>query len=385
MRDQRNSVIEDPVLFEERVTETGKRIAIASLNGVKTLNALSLPMIDLLQPQLNRWQKDDQIVCVVLQGVGDRAFCAGGDIQALHRMSSPYGKPETSAEALAFFEREYRLDYTIHTYDKPVIVWGTGIVMGGGIGLLAGASHRVVTETTRMAMPEVTIGLYPDVGGSWFLNRAPGKAGLFLGVTGASFNATDAKFIGLADRFVPHGEKERLFEALCDIHWSENRSENTKANHDLVSELLREFEYANSEQLPEGNVAKHLPWINDLCDTADVIKVVERLRTYTGDDSWIQGAVQGVTKGCPITPYLVMEQLERSKHMSLKEAFQLELIMSVNCTRLGHFREGVRALLIDKDRTPRWQPNAVEKVTTQEIEAHFEPPWGEAKHPLSDL
>ncbi|WP_334167975.1 enoyl-CoA hydratase/isomerase family protein, partial [Achromobacter mucicolens] len=190
-----------PVLFEERSAANGMRFGIATLNAPQTLNGLSLEMVDLLADRLDAWARDPGVALVVLQGAGDKAFCAGGDLHGLYRsMTENTGKPSWSnTYARTFFEREYRLDYRIHTYPKPVLCWGHGIVMGGGIGLMMGASHRVVSETSRLAMPEVSIGLFPDVGGSWLLNRMPGRSGVFLALTGAQLNTSDAFFAGLAD------------------------------------------------------------------------------------------------------------------------------------------------------------------------------------------
>src|SRR5690606_38353217 len=203
------ATVDAPVLFETLSSGNGYRIGVVTLNVPKTLNSLTAEMVDLLLPQLRAWQTDPKIACVLLRGSGDRALCAGGDVVELRNSSlARDGKAE------AFFEREYRLDYLIHTYRKPILVWGHGVVMGGGLGLLAGASHRVVTAQTRLAMPEVTIGLFPDVGGSWFLPHVPGRTGLFLALTGASINASDTLFLGLADRFLDHAQWPQLLEKL---------------------------------------------------------------------------------------------------------------------------------------------------------------------------
>ena len=193
-----------PVLFETLIAENGCQIGVITLNAEKTLNALSLDMIDLMAEQLALWSTDDNIALVLMQAAGEKAFCAGGDLQNLyqsmltHHASVDKDDVRANQYACDFFNREYRLDYLIHTYPKPILCWGHGIVMGGGIGLMAGASHRVVTEKSRLAMPEIGIGLFPDVGGSYFLNRMPGKLGLFLALTGAMVNAADAKFTKLA-------------------------------------------------------------------------------------------------------------------------------------------------------------------------------------------
>ncbi|MGL5358870.1 MAG: enoyl-CoA hydratase/isomerase family protein, partial [Shewanella sp.] len=206
------------VAFQTLATASGKLIGIATLNVESALNALDLDMVRKLSQQLTLWQHDPLIAAVVLDGSGDRAFCAGGDVRALYQASMT--KPgELSQAAEVFFTEEYRLDYLLHTYGKPVLVWGDGIVMGGGLGLMAGASHRVVTETSRIAMPEVTIGLYPDVGGSYFLNRMPGKLGLFLGLSAYQLNAADACYVGLADHYLNRDDKELMFDAMATLDW----------------------------------------------------------------------------------------------------------------------------------------------------------------------
>lgn len=211
-----------PVLFEERAAANGMRFGIATLNSPQTLNGLSLEMVELLAARLDAWARDPGVALVVLQGAGEKAFCAGGDLHGLYRsMTENAGKgPWANAYARRFFELEYRLDYRIHTYPKPVLCWGHGIVMGGGIGLMMGASHRVVSEASRMAMPEVSIGLFPDVGGSWLLNRMPGRIGMFLALTGAQLNTADAFFAGMADFRLDHADWPKLLESLQDQPWA---------------------------------------------------------------------------------------------------------------------------------------------------------------------
>ena len=191
---------EPTVQIQEHASHQGA-IGHITLNVPATLNSLTLTMVDQIQSTLEQWRDRSDIAVILIDGSGDKAFCAGGDVQALRDscLASP-GGPCDYAET--FFTREYRMNFTLHTYPKPIICWGSGIVMGGGLGILAGCRIRIVTETTRIAMPEVTIALFPDVGGSWFLNRMPGGTGLFLGLTGASINAGDALYTGIANRFM---------------------------------------------------------------------------------------------------------------------------------------------------------------------------------------
>ncbi|MET0378469.1 MAG: enoyl-CoA hydratase/isomerase family protein, partial [Spongiibacteraceae bacterium] len=299
--------IEAPVLFETLSSGDDYRIAVATLNVPKTLNSLTAPMVDLLLPQLRAWQSDARIACVLLRGRGDRALCAGGDVVQLRNSSlARDGKAE------AFFEQEYRLDYLIHTYAKPIVVWGHGVVMGGGLGLLAGASHRVVTAQTRLAMPEVTIGLYPDVGGTWFLNRAPGRMGLFLALTGASINAADTLWLGLADRFLDHAQWPQLLDGLRTSAWG-----NSSDHHALVSGGLRDLEKSAGPR-PSSVVREHYDVIQELTDADSLDAVVKKITAYRGDDVWLAKAAETLASGCPATIRLIDEQLRRGLHLSLK-------------------------------------------------------------------
>ncbi|HEX7812531.1 MAG TPA: enoyl-CoA hydratase/isomerase family protein, partial [Burkholderiales bacterium] len=261
------------VLFEERPAGSGARIGVARLNAEKTLNALSLDMIDLLGPQFVKWAADDSIVLVILEAAGDKAFSAGADLHRMHKTMVEHHASVRRDDirgneyATAFFGREYRLDYLIHTYPKPVLCWGHGIVMGGGVGLMSGASHRVLTPESRVAMPEITIGLFPDVGGSWLLGRMPGATGLFLGLTGARIQAADAMFVGLADFCISQGSKEAIHAALAGLPWTRSRRENAR----LLTRLLRT--HAQNDHA-HGPLRQNFDRINALCGSGDLREIV---------------------------------------------------------------------------------------------------------------
>jgi enoyl-CoA hydratase/carnithine racemase len=381
-----------PILFSERPTTDGHALGIVTLNVPQALNALSLEMIDQLTARLAEWETDSRIVAVWLEGAGERAFCAGGDIVKLYQsmVAHPqepnlYQSPTPSQAnpyAEAFFSREYRLDYFIHRYSKPILCWGSGIVMGGGMGLMAGASHRIVTETSRLAMPEISIGLFPDVGGTWFLNRMPPGCGLYLGLTGSAINATDALFLNLADYFVPSSQKEALLEKLSQLNWSDSDA----SNRTMLSEQLRIFSDSDQTALPPPQVEAHLPQIQAATQHEQKLSdVVNAILTQPADDAWIAKGIRNLQKGCMVTAHLVWEQLHRGKNLSLGQVFRQELTMAVQCTRHPDFREGVRALLIDKDNRPQWQFTRVEDVPASIVEAHFRSPWAPHEHPLLDL
>lgn len=369
----------DPVLFRTERTASGKCLGVVTLNAPKALNALSLDMIDRIHPQLLAWQRDPDIAGVWLEGEGEKAFCAGGDIVRMYEAmrDTPVGERVPYTEA--FFEREYRLDYLLHTFGKPVICWGDGIVMGGGLGLMAGCSHRIVTETSRIAMPEITIGLHPDVGGSWFLSRMPGRTGLFLGLTGASLNARDALFVGLADRAVLRRDKDNVFAAILALALDDD----VEASHRRIGEVVRAHQ-ALTVELPESPVRRHLDLINELCD-ADALPLVVARITARDDhqDPWVARAAATLRKGCAQTTWLVWSAQQKVRHLSLADAFRMEWTMSAQCAMHEELREGIRALLIDKDGAPRFRFAKVEDVPEEWIAGFFVSPV--VPHPLEDM
>lgn len=365
----------DLVRFEELRCVSGHRFGLATLNAEAALNALSLPMVEALYPQLGRWAHDSQVVGVMLQAAGDRAFCAGGDLRALHASMRAEGSAR-NAYCRQFFEQEYRLDHLIHTYPKPFLCWGHGIVMGGGVGLMIGASHRVATPKTRIAMPEISVGLYPDVGGSWFLRRLPGRAGLFLALTGAPLNAADARYGGLADFVLDHARKAEVIAALGAVRWTGSASQ----DHRRLTQLL-EAQPA-PESLPESNLRKHFETICELIGHDSLADIAARLRALQTDDAWLAAAVTSFTQGSPTSAALIHALWQRAPRLSLAEVFRLEYDVSMGCATHPDFAEGIRALIVDKDRQPRWTPARLEAVSDDWIAQHFvrhEP------HPLADL
>lgn len=366
-----------PIVFEELAAGAGKLVRV-TLNVPATLNSLTLEMVDQLQTKLDQWRDDPSISAVFLEGAGEKAFCAGGDIQALYDdVTATPGRPCDYAEN--FFLREYRLDYTLHTYPKPVVSWGHGIVMGGGLGVMAGCSHKIVTEKTRIAMPEVGIALFPDVGGSWFLNHMPGKSGQFLALTGASINAADAIYTGIADRFIGSDRREDVFDALLRQKWQLDEA----ANHALVRHTLRTFAEQSVSQCPGGQVEPHLGSIATLCDGDDVHEVIDNILSQQTQDPWLLEAKKSMGRGSPLAALVAFRQLNETRHASLREVFQAELVLATNIMRYPEFAEGVRALLIDKDRKPAWRYATTRDVPPAVVDSFFTAPW--EQHPLADL
>ncbi len=363
------------VVFELAQCTNGAKIGLATLNVPKALNALNLNMIRLLDKQLKHWAEDEELALVIIKGSGDKAFCAGGDVVSLHKAMAT-GEPKDYGKT--FFSEEYRLDYAIHCYDKPIIVWGDGFIMGGGMGLMAGASHRVVTENSKLAMPEITIGLYPDVGGSYFLQKSPDNVGLFLGLTGAIMNADDARYAALADHSIDSDRFDSLLETLGTQSWGKVAA----LNHDKLTQILKKFDN-DSRAMEKGGLRKHQAVIAKLGDYQTIAEKVNYLSGIETEDKWLGRAIKTLKNGCPLSAHLVFEQLKRAQGLSLKACFKMELGMSVHCCEVGEFQEGVRALLIDKDMTPKWQYPTLDSVPQEVIEQFFAPQWEE--NPLETL
>jgi len=368
-----------PVLFNELAAREGQRIGEVILNIPATLNSLTLDMVELMLEQLDKWEEDDGLVAVMIRGSGEKAFCAGGDVQALYRSATANpGGPCPEAET--FFAREYRLDYRLHTYPKPLICWGHGIVMGGGMGIFSACRYRVVTERTRIAMPEVSIALFPDVGGSYFLNRMPGHSGAFLALTAASINAADCLYAGLAEYFISHEHYDAVLAALQAAQW---QGGDNAANSERCAEVLAGVAAGCKGQLPAGNLEVNSAEIESLFSDEEPHAVIAAILAIDSEQEWMNKARDGLAYGSPLSSLLIYQQLVRSRGLSLADVFRSELVLATNTVRFREFAEGVRALLIDKDRQPDWIYKAQAEVPEEVIESFFQPPW--PQNPLSDL
>lgn len=368
----------NPVLFDEIAGKNNTSIGVVCLNSEKTLNSLTLEMVDLMLCKLRQWQADSNIAAVFIHAAGEKAFCAGGDVQALYQ-SAVKDHGGVCEHAETFFQNEYRLDYLLHAFNKPIVCWGHGIVMGGGLGVFAGCKHRVVTERTRIAMPEVTIALFPDVGGSYFLNHMPGECGRFLALTAASINAADSLYANMADYFVSHQQKDAVLQALAQLALTGNR----ESDDQLVSELLAAKQASCISEMPAGNLESHQVVINTLCAGDDVVEIAKRIAAFETDEKWMQRAKAGLAGGSPLAIKWIFHQLELCRDLSLKDVFKTEISLATNIIRHPEFTEGVRALLIDKDQKPQWQFATLADVTDEAVANFFKAPWPE--NPLADL
>ncbi|MEQ5835581.1 enoyl-CoA hydratase/isomerase family protein [Marinobacter sp. NFXS9] len=355
------------------------QIGLITLDSPHNLNALSLEMINVLQDTLDRWATDPAICLVLLWGAGERAFCAGADIRQLHDM---IGGEDGIRQATRYFEAEYRLDHTLYVYPKPLVCWAHGYTMGGGLGLLSGCRYRLLAPSAQLAMPEVSIGLFPDVGAGYFLNRLPEGIGLFLGLTGARLNQADSLRIGLADLAVADETPDALLQRLLETRWTGD----VAADDNRLYRLLAQFTRDQTIDLPDSELANHEQRIARLCRGESLPDIIHQLTGETvEDDPWWQTAINNLTEGCPTTGWLIWEQLRRARQFSLKDIFRMELIMAVRCCEGDELQEGIRARLIDRDNQPHWQYPTVDAVPYADVERYFTAPWAPADDPLADL
>ncbi|AQM70962.1 enoyl-CoA hydratase/isomerase family protein [Vibrio campbellii] len=355
------------------------RIGIATLDNTASLNALTYDMLAELNDQLIEWQDDPDLVCVILNGAGEKAFCAGGDVRTMYHVMHEKSKEETAEFCSNYFSLEYECDYLIHTYQKPIIGWGEGIVMGGGMGLFMGTSHRVVTPKSRLAMPEINIGLYPDVGGTWFLSQIDPEVGLFLGLTGAMVNSSDAVTVGLAEWLLLEEQYPALLEELKQVAWG---SADAKS---LVSALLQLMEEEVIDSKPTTQICPYLDQIKEACKGSDLNQIAQRIQAIEGGTQWLEIAQKSFASGSPITAHICFRQVKEYHRLSLADCFRLELTLSVRSALLGEFEEGVRSRLVDKDGNPKWMFNSVSEVDESVIDTLFTSLWTEEEHPLAQL
>ena len=333
----------EDVLFEKR-----GRVGLITLNRPKALNALTLDMVDAMQAQLTAWRTDAAVELIVVRGAGDRAFCAGGDIRALHdsgKAGTPY--------VIDFYAREYVLNTHIKRYPKPYIALINGIVMGGGVGVSVHGRHRVCGEGTMFAMPETGIGLFPDVGGTFFLPRLPGELGMYLGLTGVRLNVVDAKYAGIATHVVPAPKHEELIAALADAARPYER-------------ILSEFAIA------PANACK-IAGLQPLIDRHFSHGTVEAIVTSLESDSSMFAAetLKALKTKSPTSLKVTFRQLREGRQLGFEECMRLEFRLTNRFMRGHDFYEGVRAVIVEKDNAPKWAPDTLGGVKSEDVLAYF--------------
>ncbi|TDT94491.1 enoyl-CoA hydratase [Azorhizobium sp. AG788] len=349
---------EPEVLFERRGAA-----GLITLNRPKALNALTHAMVQAIDPQLRAWARDPGVTRVILKAAGERAFCAGGDVRQIYDL----GRAGRQAEALAFWREEYVLNHLIGTYPKPFVSLIDGICMGGGFGLSAHGTYRVGGDRYLFAMPEVNIGLFPDVGGTYVLPRLPKAAGVYLAFTGNRIKTADGLHVGLLTHAVPSAGMSALEEALCA--------------GGAVAEVLA----AHAVDPGPAPILAHEAFIAEAFASADpfaVLAALDQAAERGGPEAdFARETAAALHTKSPTSLAIAAEQMRRGPDLSLGEALKAEFRV---VTRVAHghdFYEGVRALLVDKDNTPRWQPARLADVDPAAIAAHFDPIAEELEFP----
>ncbi|HWX98696.1 MAG TPA: enoyl-CoA hydratase/isomerase family protein [Mycobacterium sp.] len=333
---------------DEVLTSVDGGVGLITLNRPKAINSLNQPMVDALSAILTRWEADDAVRSVVLSGAGDRGLCAGGDVVAVYNSARADG-----AEARRFWRDEYLLDGQVGRFAKPYVSLMDGIVMGGGVGVSAHANTRVVTETSKIAMPEVGIGFIPDVGGAFLLSRAPGALGLHAALTGAPFSGADAIAMGFADHYVPHSELEAFAAAI-------------------VSDGIESALAGHAIEAPPSDLAAQRDWIDE-CFAGDTVEdIVAALRGH--DAGPANDAANLIASRSPIAVSVALEAVRRAAKLeTLEDVLIQDYRVSSASARSHDLVEGIRAQIIDKDRNPKWSPATLAAVSAADIDAYFAP------------
>ena len=362
-----------PAMSDFVQTAIRNRTGHIVLDRPKALNSLSLEMVRALSAALLAWRDDPQVVAVVIRSSSDKALCAGGDIRFFYDagLATPQGG---SALLEDFFTEEYALNHLIHFYPKPYIAVMDGVVMGGGMGVAQagpGNQLRIVTGRTRMAMPEVNIGLFPDVGGSYFLSRLAGRLGLYLGLTGLTIGAADALYTGLADVYLPETQMPALL-ALLDETPGEGLPVAIKA-------LAAPFQsHAGTATLATARVA-----LDRHFSAGSVAAILSSLAQ--DDSAFAAKALAAMRQRSPLMMSVTLELLQRGAHLGVADCLRMERTVVRHNFEHGEVLEGVRALVVDKDNAPRWNPASLDEVDTAMVARFFAPVWPAQAHPLRYL
>jgi enoyl-CoA hydratase/carnithine racemase len=335
-------------------SEVKAAIGWVMLNRPRALNALNLEMIRHLHQQLLSWRDDPQVHCVVIQSAHGKAFCSGGDLRSVYEARER--KNNHFLETL--FKEEYTLNHFIKTYPKPYIAFINGIAMGGGLGISVNGSHCVVTEKAVLAMPEVGIGYFPDVGASCFLNQTPGSLGLYLGLTGKTFNTADAVYSGIAPYYIPSDQLPLAVAALMEA---------SSKSFESLNKVLMSFK---TQELPMVSELQTKRELIDRCfSKATLEEILNSLREES--DPFARDILSLILSRSPTSLYVTLGQLQRAKRWDFKKVMQSEYALSQVFLKGHDFFEGIRAAIIDKDRRPQWNPRQLESVDKKEIETYF--------------
>ncbi len=387
------------VFFQKRKKLQGSYIGEIKLTQSKALNALDKEIIVAIKNQLIRWEQDSSVVAIFLHSDSEKAFSAGGDIKSLFYALSAKHTNTSSSSALSalsaekntkqsiqqstcgFFENEYCLDYLLHTYRKPVITWGEGLVMGGGVGLFWASSHLITTPQSKIAMPEINIGFFTDVGSSYFLSRMPYFLGWYIALTGYVLNSTEHRWLlhsikGWGDGVLApkahrscfcfdNAEKEKLWQLLLSTPFDKAED---------ISRILNNFKKDKTTTTLQDNwLQKNQSQITSLMQSQNIHTIYQQLHQSTWSDDKGNYYKNQFLKGSPSSLAIICELLKKAKNSSLKEVFCTDLTVALNIVTQADFKEGIRALLIDKTNNPQWNPDSIKDITMQDVKKYFQP------------
>jgi enoyl-CoA hydratase/carnithine racemase len=358
-------------------TEIVAGVGLITLNRPQALNALTQQMIVSLTQVLSDWVENPEVEIVAIRGNSKQGpfgtFCAGGDIRFLHDAAIA---GDSALEA--FFTAEYRLNHFIYNYPKPYIAFMDGVIMGGGMGLAQGADLRIVSPGTKMAMPETNIGLFPDVGGGYFLSRCPGSSGEYLALTGQMLSGEDALAVGLADGLA-------AAEAMPDL-W----------NNLIGNPQQRPMERLEKLKAQLTRTAETPQWLDRQIDAIfslpTLMGIIQALEN--ADNQLATKTLHCLRQRSPLMLHITLEQIRRGRQLSIADELRMERTMVQHCFNPQHLKrsgnncetvEGIRALVVDKDRNPQWNPSRIEDVTAEMVKPFFDNPWPQGQHPLADL
>jgi enoyl-CoA hydratase/carnithine racemase len=358
-------------------TDVVAGVGLITLNRPQALNALTLAMVQTLTTVLSDWRENSKVEMVAIRGSDKQGpfghFCAGGDIRFFHDAAIA-GDPDLDA----FFTAEYSLNHLIYNYPKPYIAFMDGVVMGGGMGLAQGADLRIVSERTKMAMPETNIGLFPDVGGGYFLSRCPNASGEYLALTGQILTGRDALAVGLADGLAAIETMPKLWNSLTEnSHLSP--TERLEKLHQQLSKIPSQPQWLD----PQINRIFSLPTLN---------LIIQALQQ--ADNHWATQTLKTLRQRSPLMLSVTLEQIRRGRSQSMTQELRMERTMVQHCFDTKHLNrsgrsseivEGIRALVVDKDQNPKWNPSRIKDITPEMVAPFFESPWPENQHPLADL
>lgn len=341
-------------MTEDIVFTREKHVGLVTLQRVQALNALTLPMILALQQQLEAWLLDPDIHAVVIQAAPGRAFCAGGDVRWLYEAGL-----ENNPEQMQFFWHEYRLNHFIHQFKKPYIAMMDGVTMGGGVGLSLHGSHPVASERFLFAMPETGIGFFPDIGASYLLSRCKGYLGVYLGLTGHRLSAVDAHGLGLVKALIPSTHFPQVLERLVDADLS-------KQAHEAVDACLHPYKM-KAEAAPILAFQEAV----DACFQYHEMELIMDALSRSHDD-WHALVFDNLSAKAPLSLKVTLAQIQKAKSMSLDACLKMDYCLVGHFMQEADFYEGVRALLVDKDKSPHWQPSTLSEVSHAKVADYFQ-------------